>query len=37
MVISALGTLLFRETITLPQAGCTIMIAAGIAGLKLLA
>ena len=37
MVISALGTLLFRETITLPQAGCIIMIAAGIAGLKLLA
>lgn len=32
-----LGTLLFRETITLPQAGCIIMIAAGIAGLKLLA
>jgi len=32
-----LGTLLFRETITLPQTCCIIMIAAGIAGLKLLA
>ena len=32
-----LGTLLFRETITLPQTYCIIMIAAGIAGLKLLA
>ena len=32
-----IGTLLFKETITLPQAGCIIMIAAGIAGLKLLA
>ena len=31
-----LGALLFKETITLPQAGCIIMIAAGIAGLKLL-
>lgn len=32
-----LGTMLFKETITLPQAGCIIMIAAGIMGLKLLA
>ena len=31
-----LGALLFKETITLPQAGCILMIAAGIAGLKLL-
>jgi len=34
---SILGTMLFKETITLPQAGCIIMIAAGIIGLKLLA
>lgn len=32
-----LGTMLFKETVTLPQAGCIIMIAAGIMGLKLLA
>ena len=32
-----LGTMLFKETATLPQAGCIIMIAAGIMGLKLLA
>jgi len=32
-----LGAMLFKETISLPQAGCIIMIAAGIAGLKLLA
>ncbi len=32
-----LGTMLFRESITLPQTGCIIMIAAGIIGLKLLA
>lgn len=32
-----LGALLFKESISLPQAGCIIMIAAGIAGLKLLA
>lgn len=32
-----LGVLLFKESISLPQAGCIIMIAAGIAGLKLLA
>ncbi|MBR0399701.1 MAG: multidrug efflux SMR transporter [Mogibacterium sp.] len=31
-----LGALMFRETISLPQAGCVIMIAAGIIGLKLL-
>ncbi len=32
-----LGTLLFKESISLPQAGCIVMIAAGIIGLKLLA
>jgi len=32
-----LGTFLFKETISLPQAGCIIMIVIGIAGLKLLA
>ena len=32
-----LGALLFKESISFPQAGCIIMIAAGIAGLKLLA
>ena len=32
-----LGAMLFKETITLPQAGCIILIAAGIIGLKLLA
>ena len=32
-----LGTMLFKETITFPQAGCIAMIAAGIIGLKLLA
>ncbi|MBQ1675146.1 MAG: multidrug efflux SMR transporter [Oscillospiraceae bacterium] len=31
-----LGVLLFRETLTLPQAGCVMLIAAGIVGLKLL-
>ncbi|MBP3897688.1 MAG: multidrug efflux SMR transporter [Mogibacterium sp.] len=34
---TVLGALLFKESISLPQAGCIIMIAAGIAGLKLLA
>lgn len=33
---SILGTMLFKESLSLPQAGCIIMIAAGIAGLKLL-
>lgn len=32
-----LGTMLFKETISLPQAGCIIMIVIGIVGLKLLA
>jgi quaternary ammonium compound-resistance protein SugE len=32
-----LGALLFKESISLPQAGCIIMIVVGIAGLKLLA
>ena len=32
-----LGALLFKESISLAQAGCIIMIAAGIAGLRLLA
>ena len=31
-----LGVLLFRETLTLSQAGCVMLIAAGIVGLKLL-
>lgn len=31
-----LGVLLFRETLTLLQAGCVMLIAAGIVGLKLL-
>lgn len=34
---TVLGAVLFKESISLPQAGCIIMIAAGIAGLKLLA
>lgn len=34
---SILGAMLFKESISLPQAGCIIMIAAGIVGLKLLA
>ncbi len=37
MGTTILGALLFKESISLPQAGCIIMIAAGIAGLKLLA
>ena len=32
-----LGILLFRETLSLPQAICVLMIAVGIVGLKLLA
>ena len=32
-----LGIMLFKESITLPQAGCIFMIAAGIVGLRLLA
>lgn len=32
-----LGVMLFKETITLPQTACVVMIAAGIVGLKLLA
>jgi len=32
-----LGAMLFKESISLPQAGCIIMIASGIAGLRLLA
>lgn len=32
-----LGTMMFKETITFPQAGCIAMIATGIIGLKLLA
>ena len=32
-----LGSLLFKESISLAQAGCIIMITAGIAGLRLLA
>ena len=31
-----LGVALFRETLSLPQAGCVLLIAAGIVGLKLL-
>ena len=31
-----LGMLLFRESLTLPQAGCVALIVAGIVGLKLL-
>ena len=31
-----LGMLLFRESLTLPQAGCVVLIVAGIVGLKLL-
>ena len=34
---TVLGAMLFKETISLPQAGCIIMIVAGIAGLKLMA
>ena len=37
MGTTILGALLFKESISLAQAGCIIMIAAGIAGLKLLA
>ena len=33
---TVLGAMLFKETISLPQAGCIIMIVAGIAGLKLM-
>ena len=32
-----LGALLFRETLSLPQAGCIVLIVLGVAGLKLLA
>ena len=34
---SLLGVLLFKETLSLPQLGCVVLIAVGIAGLKLLA
>lgn len=33
---SVLGVLLFRETLTLPQVLCILLIAAGVVGLKLL-
>ena len=32
-----LGTVLFHESLSLPQSGCVVLIAAGIIGLKLLA
>ena len=37
MGTTILGTLMFNETISLAQAGCIVMIAAGIAGLIILA
>ncbi len=37
MGTTILGVLLFRETMSLAQAGCVLMIAGGIIGLKLLA
>ena len=37
MGTTILGVLLFKETMSLAQAGCVLMIAGGIIGLKLLA
>ena len=37
MGITILGVLLFKESMSLAQAGCVLMIAGGIIGLKLLA